>query len=175
MLQLRYDPVHGRDFTYFPESDNYYRSHGPYTLYDWPLRYRVWFPYRHFHRHLDYIPSRYLTKYFRVSLTKRLDFCFKIYLLIMSFQLRDQLYYNWRIRWRRNVIYIFLILFHFNKEACLYLTCIFNFKSECTGRSWRHEWSLGGPTVSIVLSVTRQILVIKRCFWGYIFEFLMVW
>lgn len=79
MLGLKYDPVFGRNYTYFPESGNLYdhtpystySSSYPYTYYDWPLRYRSWYPYRYYYRHLDYIPSRYLTKAYRVSKLKQ--------------------------------------------------------------------------------------------------------
>ncbi|KAJ8979306.1 hypothetical protein NQ317_004064 [Molorchus minor] len=56
MLKLRYDPVHGYDYVYnanrpyIPD----YRIHRPYDFYfDWPWRYRVWFPNRPFRRFLN--------------------------------------------------------------------------------------------------------------------------
>ncbi|KAJ8924512.1 hypothetical protein NQ315_007310 [Exocentrus adspersus] len=56
MLKLKYDPVHGYDYSYgfdrpyIPD----YRIHRPYDFYfDWPWRYRLWLPNRPFRRFLN--------------------------------------------------------------------------------------------------------------------------
>lgn len=63
MLKLKYDPVHGYDYSYDTSDSFYipdYRIHKPYDFYfDWPWRYRVWFPNRAY--------RRFLNKEFRVS------------------------------------------------------------------------------------------------------------
>lgn len=73
MLKIKYDPVHGHDYIYDNADRTYmsdYRIRKPYDFYfDWPWRYRVWFPNRAF--------RRYLNKEFRVSNLYVVSVCFK--------------------------------------------------------------------------------------------------
>ncbi|KAF7283201.1 hypothetical protein GWI33_001168 [Rhynchophorus ferrugineus] len=65
MIETRWDPIHGYDYTYWPDSKYFknYRFSPPITITDdWSYRSRVWFPYywstrRLFQHYLDYKPS----------------------------------------------------------------------------------------------------------------------
>lgn len=64
-FETRWDPIHGYDYTYFPDSKYFhnYRFSPPISWWDdWSHRSRVWFPYywstrRLFQHYMDYQPS----------------------------------------------------------------------------------------------------------------------
>ncbi|KAJ8979308.1 hypothetical protein NQ317_004066 [Molorchus minor] len=65
VIETRYDPIHGYDYTYFPDSKYFknYRFSPPISWWDdWSYRSRIWFPYywstrRLFQHYMDYRPS----------------------------------------------------------------------------------------------------------------------